>query len=55
MIIKVTDYDNDNLYRAKYVFVVKQFLGDNDQGCAGVVCEVPEGSGGMMQSKPERS
>ena len=33
----------------------KSHLGDNDRGCAGVVCEAPEGSGRMMQSKPELS
>ena len=30
-------------------------LGDNDWCCAGVVCEVPKGSGWMMQSKAMQS
>ena len=32
-----------------------KYLGDNDRGCAGDVCEAPEGSGRMMQSKPGRN
>ena len=43
------------LYQEQICYSVGCSLGDNNRGCAGVVCEEPEGSRVMMQSKPEPS
>ena len=44
-----------NLFQYTRVILGLLWLGDNDWGGAGVVCEAPEWSRRMMQLKPERS
>ena len=41
--------------KSNWKWLIGGCLGDNDQGCEGVVRPAPEGAGRMMQSKPERS
>ena len=41
--------------KCRWPATMSMYLGDNDQGCEGVVRPAPEGAGRMMQSKPERS
>ena len=42
-------------YKTDQTITIACALRDNEWGCAGVVCEAPEGSGRMMPSGHERS